>query len=320
MNFKDQLNKIKNELKTMVGDGDLPRSISSIEARLNQNCDLYNEFLLVKSQYSLIEAQKIKGIIKIDDYNIELNRISDNVLQLIDRIEYKSLNDDLSINDDYLEDWGILDYFDEYLASRDRFNNCQEQIKVILENYSLSLKKNTANIEKAKSSGINNRQVISSLTLEAANITKKFSKELEEVIQDFDISLNRTVYFSLKIIEFQLLNGNKTISLSQLKSIKTNNDKMKKGLKQLEEELIKSKKDYLKRTKISKEYTLAMKTLSNAHDKFAKKCNNSIILIDSQTEAFSITIAEYLYNKSVFYRIMSFLHLDHIFRKFLFEK
>ena len=80
-----QYKAVKNDLKALLAEGSIRQVIKELlDITEYTDYDKYNTTLLIFAQYSQIRDQSIKGIIKTPTANIELNRLANVLLSVID--------------------------------------------------------------------------------------------------------------------------------------------------------------------------------------------------------------------------------------------
>lgn len=111
----------KEELKNLVAKGKLEDAINLLVEISNQFLLYFNEdIILLSSRFNTIKSEKIKGIIRSEDYSIESNSITNSILKII------SLIDELDISKiKKKSDSIILKEIDELNSEFDETNKIQ---------------------------------------------------------------------------------------------------------------------------------------------------------------------------------------------------
>lgn len=94
-------NQIINELKEQLADGkttevlDILRGSSNYEIKnLKINNKTKNEIILISSMYESVQRKQRVGVLSNNEFSIELNRINNSLLKIIQKIESQTLKDE----------------------------------------------------------------------------------------------------------------------------------------------------------------------------------------------------------------------------------
>lgn len=83
----DSNESIKNEIKERIASGDVVAALEVLATSIKESDKLYNQIIMLKAQFKHLQTQNFSGIISLDDYSMQLNRINYGILNLIDDIK-----------------------------------------------------------------------------------------------------------------------------------------------------------------------------------------------------------------------------------------
>lgn len=105
MEQDDFLKKLQAKLKIKAAE-DLELVLDDLLSLLHPTSPLMNEWVQVKGRYSQVESETVKGILSYDQRTLQLNRIRENLLELLDRIAIADLNREHSAE--------VAEYLDQF--------------------------------------------------------------------------------------------------------------------------------------------------------------------------------------------------------------
>ncbi len=83
--------EIKKELNTLIRNGDLAQFFSVVKKNIVQTSELNTEFLHINSRFSILEKSQRSGTISKIDSDLEINKITSAVLELVKKLENEDI-------------------------------------------------------------------------------------------------------------------------------------------------------------------------------------------------------------------------------------
>lgn len=83
---KENYSKIKENTQSLIGKGEIGRAIKDLMIELIDS-DPYNELIMLQSRYNQLIRDDIKGVISNNDKKIEMNKIANAILDVLELIE-----------------------------------------------------------------------------------------------------------------------------------------------------------------------------------------------------------------------------------------
>ncbi len=83
----DSKESIKTEIKERIASGDVDAALELLAASTKESDKLYNEIIMLKARFKRLQDENLSGIISLDTYSMQLNRINYGILNLIDDIK-----------------------------------------------------------------------------------------------------------------------------------------------------------------------------------------------------------------------------------------
>ena len=74
----------KDEIIGLISEGELAKAIDQAKIFLKDNSDYYGEIIKCAAQFNSLEDEKHSGNIDREDYNVERNRITENLIYILD--------------------------------------------------------------------------------------------------------------------------------------------------------------------------------------------------------------------------------------------
>ena len=287
----------------MIANNQLLRAVSTLEAYINHSSSTFNEVLFLRGQVNLLETQKARKIISPSDEKLEHSKLSWTLMDLADNLKFNDLLQNGSLNEDYTENWGLVEYFVESIGSLNEYLICLQKMDAVQKHYLSDLDKAKKRLDFLKTKKKVTQADMRNATLEIAGYIHHYIEGFSPEIRKFDTLTVRSTYSSFKTLEF-MVEYNQGIDIRKLrKTLKTSKD-IQKIISSFEESLKKSKALYDKRFAYGKELNAASLRASSQHDMFISKCKSCVRLLDIHHENLTIVITEYLMNNNIWFKIM----------------
>ena len=86
-NSKQTINPIKDEFKELIVKAEYQKLFEELlKYTKNNSSDLYNEVIMYFSRFNTLKTESRIGILSKEDESLEMNKIRNSLLELIDRI------------------------------------------------------------------------------------------------------------------------------------------------------------------------------------------------------------------------------------------
>lgn len=295
------INQVRTELKEAFKKG-IRKSILALEKYLSKDSIKYDEFILIISRYEDVSDEINRDTISNADKNIELSKIRNVILSIINKLEIEDINKGDSLHDDKLEITVDYDLEEKFIldpntikwsiSEDNEFGTLLLCINKSVSKVSNSFKNGSNQINKVVSSGNRDMSKIIEIDLRTAKDLNTYSDEMDEIlkkypeistkmIRDFlsfvQIPDNTNIYPSIEVLK-ELLLSFKDIGKST-KNIRTEINGLNFDLKNI-------KSTETMRLAINRAVPINEKLIENMRelyfyiDKIEEELNHSIIKVE----------------------------------------
>jgi len=90
---KDDLKKIKVEFKEFIKKNEIEVLFQHLGNKITSDSELYNKLVLIQARYNRTIEENLNGLICKNDFEVELNKINNSIMHVIDSLKKDDLNE-----------------------------------------------------------------------------------------------------------------------------------------------------------------------------------------------------------------------------------
>lgn len=79
--------KLKDEIRNRIASGDVEMALRLMSDKIDKGSSLYNSIIMLQAKFNMLKRENLTGVISLDNYSMELNRINYSILNILDDIK-----------------------------------------------------------------------------------------------------------------------------------------------------------------------------------------------------------------------------------------
>lgn len=273
---------LKKQLKDLVGKNKLEEVFEVLNNKITDT-KIIDSTLLLSGRFSFIKDRSTKGIISFYEEDLELSKIRNSLLELVNQINEEekgknghhvqlnastNLQKEIILDDSYKdEDWGYIDFLLAYEKSNEETVNSLNKMNSYLNDLSDKMKNRTEQLNRLRRGNKKPNPTI------VVKITEKLAEEMIDFVNNMDVEIEifknvasesiDSFYKTLKIAYESKI----VTEVKELNGLYNSIAEYELSFEKAKESVLNSKNEFSKWPKIAKEINRARRLTEEIHDK-----------------------------------------------------